>query len=71
MKPAEGQEKVTRYGEFFDMEHLRAAVPVITTNEFLEREAVRFNIPEVSWLFVGTPGKWLTFDVGRMSSEPI
>lgn len=53
MKPEQGQEKVTRYGEFFDMEHLRAAVPVITTREFLDLEAERFSIPEVSMGLLG------------------
>eukprot|EP00510_Aplanochytrium_minuta_P003748 CAMPEP_0184007012 /NCGR_PEP_ID=MMETSP0954-20121128/1063_1 /TAXON_ID=627963 /ORGANISM="Aplanochytrium sp, Strain PBS07" /LENGTH=500 /DNA_ID=CAMNT_0026285727 /DNA_START=168 /DNA_END=1670 /DNA_ORIENTATION=- len=45
MRPDQTSERITRYGEFFDMEHLRAAVPVITTEEFLKREGEYLDIP--------------------------
>jgi len=46
MKPEADDSKVTDYSTFFDMEHLRAAVPVITAQEFVKREGKRFNMPE-------------------------
>lgn len=38
MKPEPSDEHVTDYSEFFDLEHLRAAVPVISAEEFRKRE---------------------------------
>ena len=41
MKRNSGEEKVTKYSEFFDMEHLKAAVPIMTTAEMIAAEAER------------------------------
>jgi len=46
MKPEQSAERVTDYGEFFDMQHLRAAVPVISAAEFIERESDNLKLPE-------------------------
>ena len=40
-----GQSGVTDYSEFFNITALKAAVPVISTAEFIEREKDRLNIP--------------------------
>jgi len=45
MKPERSADRVTDYGEFFDIEHIRAAVPIISTEEFRRREGQRLGIP--------------------------
>ncbi|GAB5356578.1 hypothetical protein AAMO2058_000301900 [Amorphochlora amoebiformis] len=37
---------VTKFSEFFDMEHLRAGMPVITAKEFYEKEKGRLDLKE-------------------------
>mmetsp|Transcript_4693 Transcript_4693/g.8826 ORF Transcript_4693/g.8826 Transcript_4693/m.8826 type:complete len:544 (+) Transcript_4693:89-1720(+) len=46
MKPEPSADRVTGYGEFFDIEHLRAAVPVITTEEFRNREGLHLGLSQ-------------------------
>eukprot|EP00443_Scrippsiella_acuminata_P023779 CAMPEP_0115361734 /NCGR_PEP_ID=MMETSP0270-20121206/102351_1 /TAXON_ID=71861 /ORGANISM="Scrippsiella trochoidea, Strain CCMP3099" /LENGTH=218 /DNA_ID=CAMNT_0002784301 /DNA_START=133 /DNA_END=786 /DNA_ORIENTATION=- len=52
---------------FFDIAQLRKFIPVITTDEFLERERVRFSIPaKFTAAAVGTGStaqKWHPFDM--------
>lgn len=38
MKPEPSDDRVTDYSEFFDISHMRAAVPVISAEEFRKRE---------------------------------
>ena len=38
MKPEPSDDRVTDYSEFFQLEHMRAAVPVISADEFRRRE---------------------------------
>ena len=46
MKLQSSDARVTHYGEFFDMEHLRAAVPIMTTEEMLRIEGEKSYLPK-------------------------
>ena len=45
MKPTAADARSTDYGEFFDMRSLRAAVPTISTDEFIAIEGRRLSLP--------------------------
>lgn len=48
MKPDPSDDRVTDYDEFFDIEHLRAAVPIISTDDFRKLEGERLKIPSAA-----------------------
>lgn len=46
MQPEESSARVSTFHDFFDLDDLKAAVPIITTAEFIKRESDRLAIPE-------------------------
>lgn len=46
MRPDQKMRTVSTYEEFFNIEHLKAAVPVITTEEFRRIEGERLGMPD-------------------------
>lgn len=48
MAPDASEARATDYREFFDMEHIAAAVPVISTEEFRRREGARLGLPRAA-----------------------
>ncbi|GBG34300.1 Hypothetical Protein FCC1311_105232 [Hondaea fermentalgiana] len=45
MQMTTSKHSVTEYKEFFDIEHLQAAVPIISAEEFVRREGDRLALP--------------------------
>ena len=69
MKPDGKEEQVTDYSEFFDLEHMKAAVPIISAEEFRKREYSRLPLDLVKADLKTSKGRHLYLDFVKNSTD--